>query len=244
MKKPSTLVLLAVLLGTLFPAKAPAQEDYALFRDRAGNASLLYRGHKAYEYMLLYNGTCYWSSPVFQKGEVVYNGKTYKGISLNIDAARQDLIVRMGDGGTSKVIEREHVRECAFGGKRYLNMQILYGDAAPSGYWEVLYDGRAKIVRRVTKKLEQDIDGSKRNLTHFEGDYRYDVYQTFTYAEAFCYVTEEGQIFPVSRRRDVLRLIDKPLRRDVRRHMRHQEALGLLPFDRYCTEVVKYLESR
>ncbi len=244
MKRPPTLVLLAMLLGIFFPAGASAQDDYSLFRERAGNASLLYRGHKAFEYVLLYNGTYYWSSPVFQPGEAVYNDKLYSGISLNIDAARQDLVLRMGDGGTLKVVEREHVRECTFGGRRYLNLQYLYGDEAPSGYWEVLYDGRAKIVRRVLKRLEQDLDGSKRALTHFEGDYRYDVYQTFTYSEDFCYVKENGQIVPVSRRRDILRQIDKPLRRDVRRHLRHQENTNLLSFDRYCTEVVKYLESR
>lgn len=241
-KKRRMIVLLAALLG--MGGIAAAQDDYDLFRERAGNASLLYRGHKAYEYVLLYNGTYYWYGPVFLPGEVVYNGKRYQDILLNIDAARQDLIVRVGNGGMSKVVEREHVQECVFGGRHFLNLQSLYGDAAPSGYWEVLYDGRSKIIRRVVKTLEQDLDGSKRSQTHYEGDYRYDVYQTFTYSETYCYVSEDGQIVPVSRRRDMLRLVDKSQRRDVRRHIRRKESSGILTFDLYCTEVMKYLESR
>ena len=233
-----------VLLALWSPARVAAQDDYDLFRESAGSASLLYRGHKAYEYNLLFNGTFYWSGPVFTMGEVVYNGKAYRGILLNIDAARQDLIAKVGGGISSKVLDREFVRECSFNGARYLNLQYLYGDKAPLGYWKVLYDGRAKVLQCVTKHLEQDLDGRKRSETNFEGDYRSDVYQTFVYSAAYCYLSDDGQIIPVKRRRDVLRLFDKPTRRDIRRHIRHQEGSGMLPFERYFTEVVKYVESR
>ena len=233
-----------VLLALGCPGRVAAQGDYDLFREGAGSASLLYRGHKAYEYNLLFNGTFYWSSPVFAMGEVVYNGKAYQGILLNIDAARQDLIAKVGGGIASKVLDREYVRECSFNGSRYLNLQYIYGDQSPFGYWKVLYDGRAKVLKCVTKRLEQDLDGRKRSETNFEGNYRSDVYQTFVYSEAYCYLSDDGRIIPVKRRRDVLRLFDKPTRRDIRRHIRHQEGSGMLPFERYFTEVIQYVESR
>lgn len=233
-----------VLLALGIPGRMAAQDDYDLFRDRAGSASLLYRGHKAYEYNLLYNGTFYWSSPVFRPGEVVYNGKLYRDILLNLDASRQDLIAKVGSGVSSKVLDREYVRECSFNGRRYLNLQYKYGESAPLGYWEVLYDGRAKVLRRVTKQLEQDLDGRKRSETNFDGNYRTDVYQTFVYSATYCYLSDDGRIIPVKRRGDVLRLFEKPVRREIRRHIRHQEGSGMLPFDRFFTEVVQFVESR
>lgn len=244
MKRTPTLLLLAVLLGSLFPARAAAQDDYTLFHERAGNASLLYRGHKAYQYVLRFNGTNYWSTPVFMPGEVVYNGKFYRDVLLNIDASRQDLVLRLNDGVSAKVLERDQVRECAFGGRHFLNLQVLYGEASPSGYWEVLYDGRSKIVRRVVKTLENDLEGNKRSQTHFDGEYRPHVFQTFTYSESYCYVSEDGGIIPVSRRRDLLKRIDRTQRREVRRHIRSLETSGMLPFDTFCVETVKYLESK
>ena len=244
MKRPHALLLLAVLLGILFPAQAAAQDDYSLFSERAGNASLLYRGNKAFQYILRFNGTYYWHTPVFIPGDVVYNGKRYSDILLNIDASRQDLVLRLADGVSAKVLERDHVRECTFGGRHFLNLQNLYGEAAPSGYWEVLYDGRSKIVRRVVKTLENDMEGNKRGQTHFEGEYRPHVFQTFTYSETYCYVSEDGKVIPLKRRRDLLRLIDKTQRREVRRHIRSLETTGMLPFDTYCVEGIKYLETR
>ena len=234
--------VMAALLFAGLP-RAVAQDDYALFSDRAGSASLLYRGHKAYEYALLYNGTYYLSSPEYLPGSVVYNGKFYRDILLNIDAARQDLIVRVG-GVSYKLIAREYVQECAFGGRQFLNLQYLYGETAPSGYWEVLYSGRAKVLRRVTKRLEQDIDGRKRDETRYDGPFRMDIYQAFVYSADYCYISEDGEIVPVKRRSDILNLFDKPRRRDVRRHIRQQEGGSRLPFDRYCVEVLNYVESR
>lgn len=234
--------VMAALLFAGLP-RAVAQDDYALFSDRAGSASLLYRGHKAYEYALLYNGTYYLSSPEYLPGSVVYNGKFYRDILLNIDAARQDLIVRVG-GVSYKLIAREYVQECAFGGRQFLNLQYLYGETAPSGYWEVLYSGRAKVLRRVTKRLEQDIDGRKRDETRYDGPFRMGIYQAFVYSSDYCYISEDGEIVPVKRRSDILNLFDKPRRRDVRRHIRQQEGGSRLPFDRYCVEVLNYVESR
>ena len=244
MKRPPTLLLLAVLLGCLFPAQSAAQDDYSLFHEKAGSASLLYRGHKAFVYVLRFNGTHYWSTPVFQQGEVVYNGKRYSDVLLNLDASRQDLVLRLDDGVSAKVLDRDCVRECSFGGQHFLNLQNLYGESAPSGYWEVLYDGRSKIVRRVVKTLENDMEGNKRAQTHFEGEYRPNVFQTFTYSESYCYVSEDGRVVPMKRRRDLLKQIDKAQRREVRRHIRSLETAGMLPFGTYCVEGIKYLESR
>ena len=244
MKRYLALLLLALLSGILFPARTSAQDDYALFHERAGNASLLYRGHKAYQYILRFNGTNYWATPVFMPGEVVYNGKNYRDVLLNIDASRQDLVLRMDDGVSAKVLERDQVRECAFGGRHFLNLQVLYGAASPSGYWEVLYDGHSKVVRRVVKTLENDLEGNKRSQTHFDGEYRPHVFQTFTYSESYCYLSEDGEVVPLNRRRDLLKRIERTERREVRRHIRSMEGSGMLPFDTFCVEVVKYLETR
>ena len=91
MKKGLMLILLgAVAMSAVAPAWA--QDDYTLFSREAGAASLLYRGQKAFAYNMLYNGTYYWNSPDFRKGRVLYDGKGYDDLLLNVDAARQDLL--------------------------------------------------------------------------------------------------------------------------------------------------------
>ena len=138
----------------------------------------------SYEYALLYNGTYYWQTPVFSPGEVYYNGNLYRDVPLNIDAARQELLLRNPAGLSVKILEPQFVSECSFGGNRYLNLQYLYGPSAPGGYWQDLYDqGRGKLLLQVRKTLEQDLDGRKRDQTHYDGVFRRNVYQVFTYSQ-------------------------------------------------------------
>lgn len=244
MKKIVALLLAVCAGGLILPGRLQAQDDYAIFSAEAGKAALLYRGHKAFEYNLIYNGTYYWYGPTFLPGTLIYGEKEYRDIALNIDASRQELIVRIPEGLSDKALSREFVRECTIGLNRFLNLQYIMGKAAPAGFWEVRYDGPHTLLRRVTKTLEEDMDGRKRDEMAYNGEYRLDAYRTFTFSADYCFLFPDGTLVPVKRRGDVLKLVDKSKRREVRRHIRHLEYDGMLPFERYCIEVAKYMDAQ
>ena len=238
------LLTLFFLPVTGFPP-AQAQDDYDLFRQSAAGASLLYRGRQAYEYALLYNGTYYWESSIFSPGEVLYNGNWYRDVPLNIDAVRQELLLRNPVGLSVKILESQFVSECSFGGNRYLNLQFLYGPSAPAGYWQDLYDqGRGKVLVQVRKVLEQDLDGRKRDQTHYDGVFRLNIYQVFTYTADYLYISEAGEFARIRRRSDFLRQFDPSVRKEIRRHVRHLDNASYMPLERFCTEALKFVESR
>lgn len=242
--KIAHMLILPALAACLSLAPAAAQDDYRLFREKAGGASLLFRGQKAYAYGILYNGTCYWSGPEFRKGSVLYDGKRYDDILLNIDAARQDLLVRIPGSIVDKVLDRSFVESFSMDGQEYLNLQFRHGSQAPSGYWAVLRDGRYQFLLRISKVLEQDIDGRKQNQTGYDGPYRQNVHQTFTRTATYRLVCPDGKIVPVRRRRDLLKLFEPSLRREIRRYIGRREGSNLMPFEQYCVEVLKYVESK
>ena len=131
----------ALLLAVLGILPAAAQNDQLLYRAEAGGASLLYRGRKAYVHNILFNGTYFWTSPGFRSGTVVYNGKQYDDVFLNIDAARQDLIVRVPGSVLEKVVDERYTESFTMGEDHFLNLRFLCGETAPEGYWQVLHDG-------------------------------------------------------------------------------------------------------
>lgn len=102
------LLLLSFLPASLLPAQAQG-DDEAFFRQAAAGSCILYRGHQAYAYHIHYNGTYCWSDAEFKTGDVRYNGKLYHDIPLNVDAARQELLVRNAVGQGGKVLSREFV---------------------------------------------------------------------------------------------------------------------------------------
>lgn len=234
-----------LLLLTLLVIPATAQDDYAFYMSEAGSSSLLYRGRRAFEYPILFNGTYWWSGPAFRNGEVSYNGKHYRDVQLNIDAARQELIVQDPVGLTGKLLAGDLVESFVIDGTRYLNLRSIYGPEAPGGYWQVLYDGDKKFVRQVTKQLVQDLDGSKRSqIGEVFSEYKRNVFNVFIQNVAYGCVLETGEFVPVRRRSHILN-IDRERRRDVRHHIGVLEARSsMMPIESLGVEVLKFLENR
>ena len=228
----------------LASAPADAQDDATLYMESAAGSALLYRGHKAYSHPTPFNGTYFWSSPVFENGDVLYNGRIYHDIPLNIDAARQDLLIRTLSGGAFKVLSAEYVERFNIGTEFFLNLKKVYGEDAPAGYWELIFDGKAKIVKQVVRTMQQDLDGHLRTeMGYYDSSYRSDVHSIFTYRAFFCYISPDGQIYPIRRRSQLMKFY-KDRKKEINRHISKLEASGMLSLEQYFREVASFAESR
>lgn len=237
------LLLLLFLPGPAMLWAQPADE--AFFRQEAAGSSILYRGHQAYAYNIHYNGTYWWSDAEFKTGDVRYNGKNYSGVPLNVDAARQELLIRNLVGKEGKVLSREFVEWFTLEGRRFVNLQALSGPQAPSGYWEVLSDGKAKFLRQVSKTLLKDYNGGKRQMIGPGEPYDIRIHETFVRDVAYCVITEAGKLVPVRSKKQIRNLFPAR-RREIRRHIaaleeRFNRSMSL---EEYGVEVLKYVESQ
>ena len=88
MKRTCSYCLFSLLFLALTCASAIAQEyaESDAFQESASDNSLLYRARQALRYNMLYEGTCYWYSPDFETGGVMFDGRWYDGVTLNLDA--------------------------------------------------------------------------------------------------------------------------------------------------------------
>lgn len=240
MKKRLTVIL---GLALLLPVEMAAQDDYRIYMEQAGSSSLRYRGKKACVYPMAFNGTYYWKDPTFLTGEVCYDGIVYSGLMMNVDAVRQDLVVKTDVAGADQVFDRERVEQFRMGGHRFLNLRNLYGESAPDGYWEVLYDGNAKVLKQVSRQLRKDVDGRFRVDMGYDDDtYRSDVLWIFLYQARYCYLTEEGAVYPLRTRGQLMKHY-KNHRREINRYISIKESSRRLDMENFFTEVVKYAES-
>ena len=242
--KTKILFLLLCLLspGCVLWAQSP---DEAFFRQEAAEASILYRGHQAYAYNIHYNGSPWWSGASYGTGDVRYNGKMYHGLALNVDAARQELLVRQAAGQGGKVLSRAFVEWFSLDGRRFVNLQALSGPQAPAGYWEVLFDGKTRFLRQVSKTLHKDFNGEKRQMIGEGEPYDLRIHDTFVRDVRYCLFTEAGQVVPVRSKSQIRNLFPEQ-RKDIRRHVaalenRFNRSMSL---EEYGMEVLKYVEAR
>ena len=105
MKRPSLIaavlsffLVLAGMDATAggFSGNALEEQDDTL-RTSLEGMSAIYRAKLAKQYPMRYNGTPYWDTCGFKKGTVIFNGRLYEDMLVNLDAAQGEVSVKFSD---------------------------------------------------------------------------------------------------------------------------------------------------
>ncbi|MBO6045422.1 MAG: hypothetical protein J6P69_06190, partial [Bacteroidales bacterium] len=147
-------VLSLLCLGTTVSAQE--YEELERFSEEAGGMSMLFRGKQGMSYSFPYNGTYYWYIKDFLPGEVFYNGKLYPGAFINVNAHLQELLVKQNEDYLPVLVDTDHVDWFTMGGRRFVTRDYAGLPSLPEGFFEVLFDGRSKLYKRVDKFLRKD----------------------------------------------------------------------------------------
>ena len=234
-------LILTPLVLLLMAFTVMAQDDVEIYLRAAGNSSNLYRGRKALDYKFPYNGTFFWESPIYHSGRVCYNGKVYNCDALNIDAAQQELLVKDVYGVVSVMLNRDYVSWFETAGRRFIHPRVCFDDPSlPEGFFEVLYDGRVKVLRQTLKVLDK-VSHPEMADTGTEGvPILANVMEVFQRRISCYYVTESGEFLKINRRKDIYQLYPEH-RRELRRAIAAEEpdeiVLALPEFARIAVEI-------
>lgn len=141
--------LLTFIAGTLLLA-APAMLAQDETRRMSDTPPMLYRGMVAKSYPSNFNGTPYWDTLGFQKGSVMYNGRLYQDVLVNVDAEEQKLVVRQSMDSAPTNPDGRQVEWFTWGNAFFVNLQYL-DIPAQTGFYQLLSDSTPAVFKRVDK---------------------------------------------------------------------------------------------
>jgi len=127
-----------------------------LYLDDARDNSALFRSNSGKRYNLLYDGTYFWSSDDFGRGGVMYDGRWYEPVYINIDAYDQELLVRHDSNGNTVNLKRDLVDYAEIDGSRFVNLRRSGYDVPVGFYEEVFVNESYKVYKQINKRLEND----------------------------------------------------------------------------------------
>ena len=172
----------------------------AVAQDPESTYAGIFRGKLPNVYPYRYNGTYYWFTKDFRYGDVLYNGRLYEHILLNVDACEQELQVRPVEKESALVVFRDQVAWFTMDGTRFVNLRYLGWTEAPAGYYEVVRDGETPLLRQVEKVLRIDSNGSGYRLIGYQDpEYDASLRNFFNLKETF-YALERGHLKKISRK--------------------------------------------
>ena len=117
----------------------------------------LYRGRTLTEYNFPFNGHYFWSTQEYRPGTVRFNGETYEGVTMNINAHTQEVLVRETQFSRPVVLDRDLVPWFEMQGVRYVNLRNAGFEDAPEGYFQILTDGRRTYYFQRSKQFLREV---------------------------------------------------------------------------------------
>lgn len=193
----------ACLLFFTGSIKAPGQEktDYVRYMDAIKEKSIIYRGKEAPQYNFIYNGNPYWDGERFKIGELVFNDKHYSNLPLRIDAVTGELSVNLEGTSRAVIIESQAVPWCTMDGVKYINLRLSGFDTAAEGFYEVLMNGDATVLKRVVKSPAFSYNSQNdKGIGYYDREYKDNVFDYFE-QKTYYYLIKDGHLSRISRRK-------------------------------------------
>lgn len=204
---------------------------------------LLYRGKIAQQMAFRYNGTFFADPFGFQEGAVMYNGKLYSGVEVQLDAYRQQLCVRMSPAYSPVIPDRDQVAWFRRGGSLFANLRYFGFEKATEGFFEVLYDGKSSVVVRQIRKILDSTPGDKNGevIGYDDPDYDASVITYFRHEEHIYHISSDGTVTQLRKSRDLNRIYPER-KTDIRRFVSKNGLQRSNPVV-YYPFVMEYLEG-
>lgn len=230
-----------LLVGMTFTCRLDAQDysEYYRFAEEAKEKSMIYRGRQAPIYNFPADGTFYWADTKFINGDVLYNGKLYRDVLLNLDANLGILLVKQSEGMPAVSVDNNYVSWFSIDGDFFLNRE------GELGYWQVIHEGEeAQLYKKITKVLHRNSSGSLANATDIEtyGEPRY----VFRFQERTEYqLLKDGETITIKQSKNILKkLISKfPEHKKELKQFAHSQGLSSSEFDTSAAAILNHIEN-
>lgn len=232
------IVSLLLFLSTVMTGQE--RGDYQNYMEQAGDASLLYRGREAGKYNFAYNGTYYWDHYGFRKGDLLYNGKWYRDVELNVDAYIDEVILR--HSVVMIVLNKECIERFSVGDNDFIVLhEDLYG--VGSGVYQVVHEGKTLMVKKVRKEfVANNVNAHNGDMIGYDDPHwKSNVFAYFTPIVNY-YLVKDGKAVKVRNGYSIARQFPEH-KRQVRKYANRMNISPSENYELYCATLLKYAES-
>ena len=165
-----------------------------------------------------------------------YNGKMYHGVEMNLNSHLDELYVKVPGSGRAVMLNKEFINKFSLGKRNFLLLDKRREKGAPqSGFYEILYDGQAKLYKKIRKVLSEKIGSSVNPVTRSKIERRFELVET-----SYLFTSGEWHTIP---RRNSLLMQYRETRLDIRKFIRNNGLNSLSDIDIVYASIMKFAES-
>ena len=242
--KKTNYWLLCALAPLLFApgvlAQEPPSPELRTFQAAAAEGSILFRGKQATVYDRAANGNPYWRSAAFEQGEIVFEGKRYCDILVNIDALEGVALVRLPSDLVTIALPPRTVQSIRTPEHRYVGLEAG-STSLPEGFYEVFGEGPEQVYKRVVKTLQTSVgtNVNGKQIGYVDENYNPDLINYYSISTTYYFRDSDGRFSRLSGKGALLRHFPDR-RKDIRRKLSNVEPdKSGADFDAWCRAVLQ-----
>ena len=193
-----TATLASFVLTLLLSVPSSGQEektDYDRYVEAAGDRLPVLRAKRAQRYSFAYSGTPYHDPNGFKDGEACICGKVYRNLIVNYNVNLQSLEVRSPESPLTRTYDTDDVDWFIRDGVKYINLR-KEGHDVKEGFFEIVYDGKDKIYRRIDKSIDVNTFSNIVNIGYTDPNYDDSIISFFNFKESWYLESGDGELFP------------------------------------------------
>ena len=227
-------LLSTTTLLVLFPLFAMSQsvDYYSAYMEKAGINSVLYRGSAPFSYHFSHEGTYYAYDSNFQNGEILYNGKKYSDVMINLNSHLDELILKIPESISTVIANKNFVTKFSYGGRDFINIKNRENGFPESGYYQLLYGVKDTLLKKIRKTYVEEIPQHSASAT---------VKKLFE-TETSYFLFSNGKWSKIKNRRELLRGYPT-IKRNIIKFIRDSRLDFATNKENSFVEVVKYADQ-
>ncbi|HET6766395.1 MAG TPA: hypothetical protein VFH08_03315 [Chitinophagaceae bacterium] len=162
------------------------------YNSERGVESAIYNGRLHYPYASVIEGTAYFHSADWQKGNVIYDNIFYENILMKYDLVADQVIVIANEmTGTSITLFSPRIKAFSFSGFRFVYLNENKNKSfVPAGFYHLLAEGRINALSKTTRIITEKIEAGQIN-------------RKFEEKKAY-YILKGGQYYSIKNKSELL----------------------------------------
>ena len=155
------------------------------------------------------NGDPFWLSSKFNTGSVTYDGVLYENVSLLYDLVKQVVIVNQPIYYYNVQLISEKVSSFSLLGHNFIRLEEDSAGKSPirTGFYDVLYHGRINLLKRIDRKINEELTTSEGIIRTIDERINYFIQQN----SQFYTVNSKGELLDIlnNRKKELNQFIKK-----------------------------------
>ncbi|MFN8348978.1 MAG: hypothetical protein U0X91_28520 [Spirosomataceae bacterium] len=180
-----------------------------LYQSATSLSPHLYNGARYHIYDSRSKDHQFYESEEWSPGSVLYDSQSFEAVPMLYDIVKDKVVIKYQNRSGLIQLQSERVARFSYLNHRFIRLERneAAGVDIPTGFYDLLYDGKLQVLARRVKQRQEQIENNRVNV--------------YFLPKNFYYIKKDGVYHPIPSKKAALSLLEEQ-KKALKKHLRDQ----------------------